>query len=73
MVQSEQMRLHPRNAYNPTTEIMSCRSEPSCSCAKQTIEFLLGNAVALAGAADQAAAIDDRDVAKFVADEAGPF
>ena len=30
-VQSEKMRLHPRDAYNPTTEIMPCRSEPSCS------------------------------------------
>ena len=31
------------------------------------------NAVALARAADQAAAIDDRNVAAFVADEAGPL
>jgi hypothetical protein len=46
---------------------------PCRRIAKQTIEFLLGNAVALAGAAQQGAAIDDGDVAVFVADEAGPL
>ena len=40
---------------------------------EQTIKLLLGNAVALARATEQAAAIDDRDVAAFVADEAGPL
>jgi len=44
-----------------------------CSIVEQTIELLLGNAVALARATDQAAAIDDRNLAAFVADEAGPL
>jgi hypothetical protein len=42
-----------------------------CSTAEQTIELLLGDAVALARALYQALAIDDRDVATSIADEAG--
>src|SRR5579863_3078009 len=42
-----------------------------CSASEQAIKFSLGNAVALAGMADQAAAVDDRDVAAVVADKAG--
>src|SRR5271165_5679251 len=44
-----------------------------CPIAEQTIELHLGNAVALARVLLQAAAIDDRDVAAFVADEARPL
>src|SRR5580658_3648710 len=39
--------------------------------AEQTIELPLGNAIALARAALQAAAIDDRDVAAAITDQAG--
>jgi hypothetical protein len=43
----------------------------NCSTAEQTIELLLGDAVALARALYQALAIDDRDVATSIAGEAG--
>ena len=50
----------------------SCRHLAYCSPpASNRTPF--GNAVALARAADQAAAIDDSDVAAFVADETGPL
>jgi hypothetical protein len=40
--------------------------------AEQPIELPLGNTVTLARTLHQATAIDDGDVAAFVADEAGP-
>jgi hypothetical protein len=55
------------------TEVYQLERTGFCSVAEQTIELLLGNALALARAADQPAAIDDRDIAAFVADEAGPL
>jgi hypothetical protein len=41
-----------------------------CSVAEQTIKLALGHAVAFAGSLLQAVAIDDRDDAALIADEA---
>src|SRR5512147_2558593 len=43
------------------------------SFAEQTIKLPLGNAVTFARTVHQATAIDDRDIATRVADEAGPL
>ena len=44
-----------------------------CSITEQTIKLQLGNAVAPARADLKAAAIEDRDIATLIADEAGPL
>lgn len=45
----------------------------ACARSEQPIEFLLGNGIALARAALQAAAVEVRNVAALVADQTGPL
>ena len=67
------MPMIRNNARYSARRLQFCRTGPGpdfayCSLAEQPIELPLGNVVTLARTLHQATAIDDRDVAAFVAD-----